>query len=147
MLLNNKIFRLTFPVFFVMIMVSCNSKPVPIKMGDACTFCKMGVADNRFGAEMITKKGKTYKFDDIHCLLGFIKENSVPKDQEKSILFVDFNAPHDFIESENVYLLNSENLRSPMGGNIAAFTSEATLKQSQDKLGGEVVKWSSLDSK
>ena len=67
-------------VSFISFITSCTTKPQPIKMGDACDFCIMGVADNRFGAELITKKGKIYKFDDIHCLIGFIKEKAVPKD-------------------------------------------------------------------
>lgn len=143
---SNNLIRLSF-VFLTSIFASCTTKPQPIKMGDTCDFCIMGVADNRFGAELITKKGKIYKFDDVHCLLGFMKANTVPKEQQKSILFVDFEAPHGFVEAENVFLLKSEELRSPMGGNIAAFTSSKKLKESQAKLGGEEVDWASVASK
>ena len=130
----------------LLIISSCSTQPQPIKLGDTCTFCKMGVADNRFGAELITKKGKVFKFDDMHCLIEFNKENTVAKDQIKSILFVDFEEPHDFIEAGNVFLLKSADLRSPMGSNIAAYKSEASLKESQAKVGGEEIKWSSLES-
>ena len=38
---------------------SCNAGPVPIKPGkDNCQFCKMTISDIRFGAEIITAKGK-----------------------------------------------------------------------------------------
>lgn len=135
--------------FFLLafIISSCTTKPQPIKMGDTCDFCIMGVADNRFGAEIITKKGKIYKFDDIHCLLGFMKANTVPQKEQKSIVFIDFEAPHGFIESENIFLLKSGGLRSPMGSNIAAFKTLVQLKESQNKLGGEEVVWKSLANK
>ena len=133
-------------LFITLILTSCTIEPQPIKMGDTCAFCIMGVADNRFGAEIITKKGKIFKFDDAHCLLEFMKANSVPKEDLKSILFVDFLAPHGFLEAENAFLLKSVDLRSPMGSNIAAFKTLAQLKESQTKLGGDKVEWVSLAS-
>ena len=142
----NNLIRFPF-IFLIFIIASCTIKPQPIKMGDTCAFCIMGVADDRFGAELITKKGKIYKFDDIHCLLGFMKANTVPKEEQKSILFVDFEAPNEFIEADKVFLLKSEDLRSPMGSNIAAFKTLAKVKESQTELGGEEVSWVSLASK
>ena len=29
--------------------------------------------DPKFGGEVITKKGKIYKFDDLHCMVSFLK--------------------------------------------------------------------------
>ncbi len=142
----NKLKFLSF-IFLLLITASCSTEPQPIKMGDNCSFCLMGVADNRFGAEIITKKGKIYKFDDTHCLLEFIKANTVPKGEQKSILFVDFEAPHGFVDADNVFLLKSEDLRSPMGSNIAAFKTLTALTANQTKLGGEEVKWASLTNK
>ncbi len=58
---------------------SCNTGPEPFKFGkDNCHFCKMTISDARFGAEIVTTKGKIYKFDDVKCMQGFI-------DQDKSI--------------------------------------------------------------
>ena len=64
--------------------MSCNSGPQPIKLGqDACSFCKMSIADNHFGAEIMTKKGKVYKFDDMHCIAGFMKANTIDNNDIK----------------------------------------------------------------
>ena len=30
----------------------------------------MKIADGKFGAELITTKGRIYKFDDIHCMIN-----------------------------------------------------------------------------
>lgn len=141
----NKLIRTSF-VFLIFILGSCTIEPQPIKMGEICSFCLMGVADNRFGAELITKKGKIYKFDDIHCLLEFMNAQKVPKEQQKRILFVNFETPHDFVDAENAFLLKSVDLRSPMGSNTAAFESLEKLKESQAKLGGKVIEWTVLAS-
>ena len=132
----------TLLLFFL---ASCNVGPEPIKLGvDACSFCKMSIADDKFGAEIVTKKGKIYKFDDIHCLLEFRRSNVVDDADIKQTYLVGFNDPHDFIEAPKAFLLKSDELRSPMGGNIAAFPDAKSIEQAAQKLKGEKVEWSSL---
>lgn len=122
----------------VMGLTSCSTGPQKIIVGeDACSFCRMSIADNRFGAEIITKKGKVYKFDDTHCLTGFGESNTIKNEDIKAIYLVDFNAPHDLIPSEQIFLLKSPQLRSPMGGNIAAFSSEQQYKAASATFTGE----------
>lgn len=126
-------------------MMSCSTEPTPITIGvDACSFCKMGVVDQRFGAELITNKGKIYKFDDLHCLLEFEKEETVKSKDIQGVFLVDFEAPHGFIELQNAFLLKSGGLRSPMGSNIAAFRNQKQLKASAATLKGEEVQLNSL---
>src|SRR5215203_1996100 len=46
---------------FCMMAVSCNASPEAIRIGkDNCTFCKMTISDARYGAEIVTAKGKIY---------------------------------------------------------------------------------------
>lgn len=124
---------------------SCNVKPVPIKIGtDACSFCKMGIADQRFGAELITVKGKIYKFDDFHCLAEFTKQDEVKQKDIDRMYLVNYQKPHDFIELQKAFLLKSEALRSPMGSNIAAFQTEKALRSASQTAKGSVVQWTSL---
>lgn len=119
-------------------LVSCNSGPQPIKLGqDACSFCKMSIADNRFGAEIITKKGKVYKFDDVHCILGFMKANTINNDDIKETWLINFDEPHNFIDAQKAFLLKSSELHSPMGGNVASFTDENKLKEAVQNIKGE----------
>ena len=106
----------------MILVASCNTGPQPIKPGvDTCSFCKMTFADNKFGGEIITKKNKIFKFDDMHCLLSFKKSNSVNWEDVKEIYLVRYDGTHEFIKASKAYLLKSDDLRSPMGGNIAAF--------------------------
>jgi copper chaperone NosL len=126
-------------------LMSCNTGPQPIKLGvDACSFCKMTIADNRFGAEIITKKGKIFKFDDMHCLLAFKKANTINNNDIKEIYLINFDEPHNFIEAPKAFLWKSNELHSPMGGNIANFTDETKLKEVAQKFKGEEVTWVAL---
>ena len=131
--------------FFILGIMSCNTGPQPIKLNaDDCSFCKMTIADNHFGAEIITKKGKTYKFDDMHCLLAFRKANTINNNNIKETYLVNFEEPHNFIPAPKAFLLKSSELHSPMGGNIASFDSENKLKEAAQKFKGEVIIWNSL---
>ncbi len=125
--------------------ISCNTGPQPIKLGvDACSFCKMSIADNRFGAEIMTKKGKVFKFDDMHCLLAFRKANTINNNDIKETYLVNFEVPHNFIEAPKSFLLKSDGLHSPMNGNIASFSDEKRLKEIAQNFKGEEITWEAL---
>lgn len=118
---------------------NCNSGPQPIKAGiEACDFCKMTISQQNFGGEILTKKGKVYKFDDLHCLSAF-RHEKMDSNDIKSVYFINFLAPHNFLEAGKVYLLNSSDLHSPMGGNTAAFDSKEKLAATQQKVDGNEI--------
>ncbi|MGN6616706.1 MAG: nitrous oxide reductase accessory protein NosL [Ilyomonas sp.] len=132
---------------FSTFMVSCNAQPQPIEVGkDACSYCKMTISDARFGGEALTQKGKVYKFDDAHCLLAFLQQDETKKNDIKTVYVVDFNS-HKLIPATNAFFYKSEELRSPMNGNIAAFSSEGDLQRASSQWKGEEVKWSALLNK
>jgi copper chaperone NosL len=51
---------------------SCSSSgPEKINLNkDDCHNCKMSISDKRFACEIVTEKGRAYKFDDITCLMS-----------------------------------------------------------------------------
>ena len=134
-------------VFLMMGLASCSTGPQPIKLGsDACAFCKMTISYKNFGAEIMTKKGKAYKFDDTHCLIAFMHENTVDPKDIKATYLVNFVEPHNFIESSEVLLLKSEDLHSPMGGNVASFDNKNKLDEVAEKVKGEIITWEALQN-
>ncbi|MGN6194703.1 MAG: nitrous oxide reductase accessory protein NosL [Ginsengibacter sp.] len=131
--------------FLIFALISCNSGPEPIQPGkDACSFCKMSIADQRFGAEIVTKKGKVYKFDDMHCIVGFMKSNIINNNDIKETWLINFDEPHNFIPAQKAFLLRGNDLHSPMGGNIANFSDENHLKQAAKKFPGDQLSWNDL---
>lgn len=132
-------------VMLAFFFTSCNTSTQPIKIGvDACSYCKMTISDNRFGAELLTKKGKVYMFDDTHCVIAFEKEQIVPSSEIKEVYLVNFQEPHDFIPAGKAFILYSPDLRSPMGGNAAAFADETVLNNELQKVKGKKITWDSL---
>lgn len=134
---------LIIPVFFFI--SSCNNKlSQPIKLNyDKCNYCEMSISDGRFGAEIITDKGKAYKFDDIQCLFGYVKEN---KETLVSKFYVNnYLEKNILIDAENSFYIKSEDIKSPMGGNIAAFKSEKEANTLAQKFNVEVLNWSSIN--
>jgi len=125
--------------------LSCNTAPEPLKVGtDNCYFCKMTISDDRFGAEIVTTKGKIYKFDDIHCILAYLKTNDLLEANIKSIYLTNFLDNHQLLNTKNLYLLKSESLHSPMNGNVAAFENLDSLKLTQQKFIGEQISWDEI---
>jgi len=123
----------------------CSTKPQPIRIGqDNCDFCKMAISDNRFGAEIVTKKGKIFKFDDEHCIIGFLNTKKITQQEIAGVYFTDFNSPHQLINVAEAHFLQSPALKSPMNGNIAAFTSEDSLYAVLPLFYGNKISWEEM---
>lgn len=123
----------------LMMFAGCSSGPRPIEIGkDACDYCKMSIADKNFGAEIITDKGKVYKFDDTHCLAAFRKEK-IDSNVVKEVYLVNYVEPHNFISGKDAILIRSDEIHSPMGGNIAAFDNQDAADQLQKEVQGEKI--------
>ena len=129
----------------IVMLQSCSAGPQPIAYGkDACHFCKMMISDQRFGAELISNKNKVYKFDDISCITSFIKSAVLKKEQIASVYLIDFSQNGVLVKAEESYLFQSEELRSPMSGNIAAFAKEESRNKFKQELSGTTVQWGEL---
>ena len=124
---------------------SCSTSPEPIRIGqDNCGFCKMTISDNRFGAEIVTKKSKVYKFDDAHCIKAFLGSKKIAQQDIAGIYFTDFIPPHQLINVERAHFLQSPSLKSPMNGNIAAFSHVDSLEKMVPKFYGNKISWEEM---
>lgn len=121
---------------------SCSTNPEPIKFGsDNCNYCKMTITDNRFGAELVTNKGKIYKFDEISCMIGFATEEGIESKKIKGMYISDFCGSNQLLDKNKSYFLQSDSLKSPMGGNVATFSNNDSLKIYSQKMSGKTITW------
>jgi copper chaperone NosL len=75
---SKKIVSVAIVTIAVFILTGCTHKPEKFVLGkDECAECKMTIMDPRFGGEIVTKKGKIYKFDDAHCVAVFLERRGV----------------------------------------------------------------------
>lgn len=132
---------LSFAVF------SCsNNKIVPLKLNvDNCDFCKMSIADGKYGAEVITQKGRVYKFDDIMCMVNYCTENT---DTKIGAYYVnDFAQDNTLIPAETAFFLSGGAIQSPMHGGVIAFSSKNGVAAFESKLNAKPVTWNAIISK
>ena len=126
----------------LLLAAGCSSGPEPIRYDqDTGAFCRMTITDQRYGAELVTLKGKIYTFDSVECLAGFLLQQEVPTDQVGSLWVTDFSNPPALIPAETARYLQSETLHSPMGLNLTAFSPENTAENLQNAFGGDVLRW------
>lgn len=111
-------------IVFATIFSSCGQvKSEPIELNkDNCESCKMTIADPRFACEIVTKKGRVYKFDDIACLKNFLKKED--KNKLAEILIADFANGHQLKNIHDCYYVEFESINSPMQGNTIAFANK-----------------------
>ena len=130
-------------VFFLLfIIISCSNQPEPINYGiDECEFCRMQISDNRYGAELVTDKGKVYKFDSIECLIEFAMVKNLIGDSDQKFLVTDFAQPETFIDASTAFYVHNDNFRSPMGLNVMAFDSEVSRQKFVAESGGNLLNW------
>ena len=116
-------------IISLIMFIACSPSNKKIQFGtDLCDHCKMTVSDSKYGAEIVTNKGKIYIFDSIECLIGFLeKADSEQKNNFKSYWTVDYLGNGELIDAQNAIYLRNEDFHSPMGLNIASLKNESAI--------------------
>ena len=123
-------------------LTGCKNGPEPINYGhDECEFCRMLITDNRYGSELVTDKGKIFKFDEAGCMIEYSMVKNFIGDANQKFLVTDFATPESFINATNAFYVQNDNFRSPMGSNIMAFDSEISRKKFVAESGGTLLNW------
>jgi len=137
-------FNNRFLLILLLLVISpgCKSEPEPINYGqDECDFCRMLITDNRYGCELVTDKGKVFKFDEIGCMIEYAMVENLIGDANQKFLVTDFAAPEAFITANDGFYVHNENFRSPMGLNVMAFDSEVSRQKFVAESGGNLLNW------
>lgn len=130
-------FTLGFTIF-----TACTPKPEPIEYGnDTCNYCRMLISDQRYGAELVTKKGKMYKYDSVECLAAEYLKETIPHAEIHSMWVADFNTPGKLINAREAIYFRSPQLHSPMGLNITALANRQMAENVKNMFPGEFLSW------
>ena len=136
------IYHVIFVFFTVITFASCGSEPEPINYGhDECEFCRMLITDNKYGAELVTDKGKIYKFDSIECMIEFSLVKNTLGDTNNKHLITDFYNPDNLVDARKSFYVKNDKVRSPMGLNVTAFIGEEQAEKFISENGGEKLSW------
>ena len=131
--------------FLLVLLTSCSNQPEPISYGeDECEFCKMMVMDKRYGAELVTDKGKIYKFDSIECLVDYIDNKKLSKENYSSVWVGNYANPGNLIDASRAIYLKNDELRSPMGLNVLAVENQGQFDSIYKECSGKQLSWDNL---
>ncbi len=130
----------------ILLVTACgDSGPQPIQFGkDGCQFCKMTIMDPKFGAELITSKGKVFKFDDVNCLVQYMDEIKESDRSDSRLYVIDFHTQNALIDANSARYIKTAEVKSPMASGIAAFSNEIIHNEYLEKWQGDNLLWTDL---
>lgn len=104
---------------------------------DQCDNCKMTIADINYATELITEKGRVYKFDDLSCMTMW--ENSEAEKVTGAKKYVIDVPTGKFLELSKATLIKGGSIKSPMGGNTQAFAQKEAAQKAASTLGATLI--------
>lgn len=125
------------------VLMACNVEPEPINYGtDICEYCHMTIVDKQHGAEIVTQKGRAYKFDAIECMMNYRK--TIDDSTVKFYLINDYTEPGKLVDATSSTFLISENIPSPMGAFLSGILSKEDAGKLQSEQDGTLYTWGEL---
>ncbi|MUG43806.1 nitrous oxide reductase accessory protein NosL [Paenibacillus woosongensis] len=97
---------------------------------DVCVVCNMQVKDDAFATQIVTKDGKSLKFDDLGCMNTWKQENGT--DNIGMDYVRDYN-DKEWVEFSKATYVYDASIRTPMAYGIVSFkdksAAEAFIKE------------------
>ncbi|NNL01551.1 MAG: hypothetical protein HKP39_04690 [Eudoraea sp.] len=135
--------RFIFVSLILFIFASCEVSPKPINYGsDGCHFCSMTIVDKQHAAQIVTKKGKAFKFDAVECMMNHLKD----VDTASIALYMvnNLQEPGELIDAQKATFLISKEIPSPMGEYLSAFKSRVEAENIETENNGKLYSWNEL---
>lgn len=141
MSLPNKTTPFIFILSLWLLAAACSQEPAVIHYGsDECAHCKMMITDNQFASQIVTEKGKAYKFDAIECMTAYSREHH--DDLDGALRYVsNYNEGGTWLRAEEAQYVKSEVVNSPMGESLLAFPSSESARQHMAERPGRLLQW------
>ena len=118
--------------------------PRPIAYdSDGCSYCRMTISDRRYGAELVTAKGRVHTFDSIECLVSFYLQ-SREGGEAASVWVSDYSRPGTLVAAERAVFVRGGSGHSPMGLGLAAFGEAADTAAIRAEFGGGTLRWTEV---
>ena len=132
-------------IFWLACLAACKPEMKPIAYGeDKCEFCRMSIVDNQFGCEVVTQKGKAFKFDAVECMVNYLEQRVEDETKIKLLLTNTYDSPGSMIDAKNCSYLISKNMPSPMGMYLNPFSESSEAIKYQKENSGTIYNWDEL---
>lgn len=124
----------------VLAILSCQkSGPKDFVLGkDQCDNCRMTITEVGYATQLLTDKGRAYKFDDIMCMNMYETANP-DKAKDAKLYVIDFPSGK-FLEKAKAIFVKGGSIKSPMGGNTQAYQNKSAAEKAAASLGASITK-------
>ena len=90
---------------------------------EQCAFCRMGVSDRRFAAQLTAQGAEPKFFDDAGCLRDWMK---APRENAPWTAFVSDHRTKTFVPAATAVFAKSPTVQTPMSSGILAWADAAS---------------------
>ena len=128
---------------FVLLLLACGTPgPVALRWDEeSCRHCHMILADRRFGAEVVTTRGRALSFDDAGCAANHLATGATPAAEVSSVWVIDYTHPGILIAADSALFVRSSAFHTPMGSGVVATPTLAAATALVHQTGGIVLTW------
>jgi copper chaperone NosL len=121
------------------------AKPFPIDLGhEPCDHCHMTLADRRYTAELVTRTGRQFRFDDIGCLAAFLADSGARLAAGSHAWVSDYLHPDTWLPADSARYLRSPATHTPMASGLLAVAPGAPIDSLQGALTGQRLSWTQV---
>jgi copper chaperone NosL len=121
------------------------SGPVPLRWGEeSCRHCHMTLADRRFGAEIVTTRGRDLSFDDAGCAAEHLAQGETPAAEVSSVWVIDYAHPDSLIAAATAFYVRSPAFHTPMGSGVVAVGDSLGALTLAHEARGTLLGWNDL---
>lgn len=137
-------FRVAMLTASVLVLTSCQTgppRPIEITLNEeACRQCRMAISQREFAAEVVPANDDVQFFDDIGCLVRWIRLHN----PGKAGIFVVDRISGTWLDAHIARFVRSREYPTPMGFGIVAFSDPAEAQAAARDSDGQVLSWEQL---
>lgn len=125
-------------VLLLAVLSGCSRGPAaPVALdtrNDRCAWCRMAVSDARFAAQLVSPSEEPRAFDDIGCLVTFLKSGGAPAAGQ--IAYVADHRTKAWVRAAAAVYTKKPGLETPMGSDLLAHADAASRDADPEAAGG-----------
>lgn len=132
-------------LFMVCILGACGDKayePRDINPEtDVCNICNMSITSVDYAAQAVLKNSDIVVFDDLGCLMNYIKQNG---DKEIGAAYIRDSQSAKWLNIKEASYVYSKDYWTPMNYGVLAFATKEEAEQYMEKQPGKIVPYDEL---